>query len=59
MDKLKHDDLFDSSSPEKDEDKLFMDEEEKTPKQKTSRSVDESKEYWKVLVVDDEKTFTV
>jgi len=32
-----------------------MDEEEKKPKQKTSRSVDESKEYWKVLVVDDEE----
>ncbi|MBL7113599.1 MAG: response regulator [Bacteroidales bacterium] len=55
MDTLKHDDLFDTSSSEKDDDKLFMEEEETAPKKKTSKSVDESKECWKVLVVDDEE----
>jgi signal transduction histidine kinase/AraC-like DNA-binding protein len=55
MDTLKHDDLFDTSSSEKDDDKLFTEEEEKEPRKKTSKSVDESKECWKVLVVDDEE----
>jgi signal transduction histidine kinase/AraC-like DNA-binding protein len=55
MENSKYDDLFDSSTPEKDADKLFVDEEDKKPKQKTSRSVDESEEFWKVLIVDDKE----
>ena len=46
MDKLKHDELFDGSSPEKDDDKLFVDDEEKVSKKKSSKSVDEIKEFW-------------
>jgi signal transduction histidine kinase/DNA-binding NarL/FixJ family response regulator len=55
MENIKHDDLFDSSPPDKDDDRLFTDKEEKAPKKKTSKSVDESRECWKVLVVDDEE----
>jgi signal transduction histidine kinase/AraC-like DNA-binding protein len=55
MDQLKHDDLFDATEPDKDDDKLFIEDDEKEPKKKSSKSVDEHKENWKVLVVDDEE----